>query len=139
MRSGNLGLARTSAKAGSAPSIRDVFVSLRDAELVVAQRLETVGGDQIVPLNPHSTFALDVEAGLESDDVADGEGVVTVGDEVRRLGVAEAEAVAGVAGEGVVVVQGTDLFAYRGIDFAGWGVRLEAGFAGVKRAQAGLE
>lgn len=112
---------RTTAAAGSAASIRDATVSLRDAELVVAERLETIGGDQVVPLNPHSAFAFDVEAGLEGDDIADGEGVVAVGNEVRRLGVAEAEAVPGVAGEGVVEIEGTEVVAYCGIDCAGLG------------------
>ena len=44
--------------------------SLGDPDLVMRQRLESVGGDQVIPLEPHAAHALDVQAGLDGDDVA---------------------------------------------------------------------
>ena len=81
----------------------------------------------------------DVEAGLEGDDVADFEGLVALGDEVRRLGVAEAEPVAGVAGESAGELERVEVTADGGVDLAGGSAGLQAGLAGTQGTEAGLE
>ena len=67
--------------------------ALLDPQLMVREELEPVLGDQVVPLVSHAALALDVQTGLQRDDVAGEDGVGAVRDEVRRLGVTEAQAV----------------------------------------------
>ena len=61
---------------------------------MIREGLEAVGRDQVIPLVAHAAVALDVQAGLEGDDVAGQEGVGALGDEVGGLGMAEAQPVA---------------------------------------------
>ena len=99
------------------------------------ERAESVGGDDVVPLETHASFAFDVEAGLEGDDVAGYQGIVAVGDEIRRLRVAEPEAMARMAGEGVGEVQRIEVSADGRINGASTDAGFQAGLAGVKGAR----
>src|SRR5262245_9788938 len=88
-RSAKPALNRALGEAGSAPSAREATsegtnkasaparvrcvmgnASLFNPELVVREGLESIFRDQIVPLVAHSALVLDIQAGLDGDDVA---------------------------------------------------------------------
>src|SRR4029079_11581152 len=98
---------------------------LGNPDLVAGEGLEPVGGDEVIPLEPHAADALDVQAGLEGDDIADHQRFVAAGDQVGGLGVAEAQAVAGVRAEVGLEAQGREMPPDGGVDISSPGPGLQ--------------
>ena len=81
------------------PTTRNDPLSYVDGNAVMSQCLAAIRRDPIIVLDPHPANPWEIQSGLKRDHVAGHDHIGALGDEVRRLGMAEAQAVARVGGE----------------------------------------
>src|SRR5205085_1691701 len=103
------------------------------------QRLVTRGGKEVVALVAHAADAADVLPRLDGDDVAGHECLAAFRDEERRLGVTEADAVAGVVRETGAKAPGLEAAADGAVDVAAGDAGPQLLFADGHRLPAGVE